>query len=167
MLPPAPQSQTVSRTLQIKTRQQQHTWRNRPNINASRQGIQTWTGRCITCKHITNGTKTCTFNSNGRTCDIRQKLDCRSRNTIYMIQCKRCTANNRTDSQYIGQTSRRVRDRLLEHCRNIIQKRTDKSGVALLQLRDNRESVRRDKDQYIIDLANTLAPNGMNSTTDR
>ena len=63
-----------------------------PDINASRQGIQTCTGRCITCKHITNGTKTCTFTSNGRTYDIRQRLDCKSRNIIYMLQCKRCTA---------------------------------------------------------------------------
>ena len=93
-------------------------------------------------------------------------------------------SNNKTNCQYIGQTSRRVRDRLLEHRRDIKQNEPDKSGVAehfnqtghtlddlqifpLLQLRDTRESVRRAKEKYLIDLANTLAPNGLNRTTDR
>ena len=92
------------------------------------------------------------------------------------------TANNMTDSQYIGQTNQRVRNRLLGHCRDIIQKPTDKSAVAehfnctghtlndiqifpLLQLRDKRKSIPRAKEQYITDLANILAPNRMNRAT--
>ena len=89
-----------------------------------------------------------------------------------------------TDCQYIGQTGRRIRDRLNEHRRDIINRRSDTSGVAehfcrpghsvkdlqplpLLQIHDTRESVRRGKEAYFIGLANTLSPNGLNRTTDR
>ena len=103
---------------------------------------------------------------------------------LHVIQCKTCTQNGNDNCQYIGQTGRRLRDRLNEHRRDIINRKTDKSGVAehfckpghsvndlqilpLLQMHNERESVRRAKEQYFIGLANTLTPNGMNRTTDR
>ena len=114
----------------------------------------------------------------------KQRLDCNSTNIIYAIQCKTCTQNGNDNCQYIGQTGRRLRDRLNEHLRDIINRKTDKSGVVehfckpghsvnnlqilpLLQMHNERESIRRAKEQYFIGLANTLTPNGMNRTTDR
>ena len=107
------------------------------------------------------------------TFDIRQSVDCNSTNLIYLLQCKRCLRNKKTNCQYIGQTGRRIRDRLNEHRRDIINRRSDTSGVAehfcrpghsvqdlqllpLLQMHDTRESVRRAKEAYFIGLANTL-----------
>ena len=139
---------------------------------------------CNTCQHIQDGTHTVTFYNTNKTFDIRQSLDCNSTNLIYLLQCKQCLRNKKTDCQYIGQTGRRIRDRLNEHRRDIINRRSDTSGVAehfckpghsiqdlqllpLLQLHDTRESVRRAKEAYFIGLANTLSPNGLNRTTDR
>ena len=139
---------------------------------------------CLTCSHILDGANTITFTNTNKTFNIKQRLDCNSSNVIYVIQCTRCLKNRNTNCQYIGQTGRRLRDRLLEHRRDIINKKQDKSGVAdhfcrpghtvtdlqiapILQMYSNRESVRRAKEQYLIGLANTLAPQGMNRTTDR
>ena len=139
---------------------------------------------CLTCQHITDGTTTFNFSNTDKNYDIKQRLDCNSTNVIYALQCKRCLHNGNKNCQYIGQTSRRLKDRFNEHRRDIINKKEDKSGVAehfcspahtihdlaitpLLRLNDKRESVRRAKKQYLIGLANTLTPNGMNRTTDR
>ena len=139
---------------------------------------------CHTCQHIQDGTHTVTVYNTNKTFDIRQSLDCNSANLIYLLQCKQCLRNKNTDCQYIGQTGRRIRDRLNEHLRDIINRRSDTSGVAehfckaghsvqdlqllpLLQLHDTRESVRRAKEAYFIGLANTLSPNALNRTTDR
>ena len=139
---------------------------------------------CNTCSHILDRDDTVTFTNTNKTFTIKQRLDCNSTNIIYAIQCKTCTQNGNDNCQYIGQTGRRLRDRLNEHRRDIINRKTDKSGVAehfckpghsvndlqilpLLQMHNERETVRRAKEQYFIGLANTLTPNGMNRTTDR
>ncbi len=139
---------------------------------------------CNTCTHILDGATTVTFTNTGKTFNIKQRLDCNSANVIYVIQCLRCLQNRDNKCQYIGQTGRRLRDRLNEHRRDVINKKHDKSGVAdhfckpghtvddlqilpILQLHNKRESVRRAKEQYFISLANTLTPHGLNRTTDR
>ena len=43
---------------------------------------------------------------------VRGKLDCNSKNIIYLIQCKRC------NKQYIGQTSTCLRHRIAQHINN-------------------------------------------------
>ncbi len=117
------------------------------------------------------------------TIGIRQRLDCNTTNVIYMLHCKRCLQNGTKNCQYIGPTGRWLRDRFNEHRRDVI-KRHNKCGVAehfcqpghklhdlqvtpLLQIHDKQEDVRRAKEQYFIGLANSLAPNGLNRTTDR
>ena len=138
---------------------------------------------CITCQHITDSTTSFNFTNTDKNYDIKQRLDCNSTNVLYALQCKRCLTNGHKNCQYIGQTSRQLKDRFNEHRRDIINKKVDKSGVAehfcspehttndltvtlLLKLNNKRESVRRAKEQYLIGLANTLTPNGMNRTTD-
>ena len=85
---------------------------------------------CHTCQHIQDRTRTVTFHKTNKTFDIRQSLDCNSTNLIYLLQCKRCLRNKKTDCQYIGQTGRGIRDKLNEHRRDIINRRSDTSGVA-------------------------------------
>ena len=156
------------------------------NVTGTPKGIHKCTPQrnCLTCSHILDGANTITFTNTNKTFNIKQRLDCNSSNVIYVIQCTRCLKNRNTNCQYIGQTGRRLRDRLLEHRRDLINKKQDKSGVAdhfcrpghtitdlqiapILQMYNNRESVRRAKEQYLIGLTNTLAPQGMNRTTDR
>ena len=139
---------------------------------------------CYTCQHIQGGTRTITFYNTNKTFDIRQSLDCNFTNLIYLLQCKQCLRNKKTDCQKTGRTGRRIRDRLDEHRRDTINRRSDTSRVAkhfckpghlvrdlqllpLLQIHDTRESVRRAKEAYFIGLAKTLSPNGLNRTTDR
>ena len=139
---------------------------------------------CHTCQHIQDQTRTVTFYNTNKTFDIRQSLNCNSTNLIYLLQCRRCLRNKKTDYQYIEQTGRRIRDRLNGHRREIINRRSDTSGVAehfckpghsvhdlqllpLLQIHDTRESVRRGKEAYFIGLASTPSPNELNRTTYR
>ena len=55
---------------------------------------------CITCRYITDGRTNYTFSATGETRTIRDRIDCNSRNLIYMIHCLRC------NKQYIGETKR-------------------------------------------------------------
>ena len=156
----------------------------RSSTGAPRGIIRNCGKNCITCTHIHDGATTVTFTNTGNTYDIRQQLDCNSNNVIYLIQCIKCITDGNNNCQYIGQTGRRVRDRLIEHRRDVLNKKHDKSGVAehfcqpghtvhdlqiipIHKLHTGRESVRRAKEQHFIDLANTLTPNGLNRTTDR
>ena len=86
-----------------------------------------------------------------------------------------------------NQNQTRLRDRLKEHRRDIINGKTDKSEVAehfckpghsvndlqilqLLRIHNECESVRRTKEQHFnldYGLTNTLTPKVMNRTTDR
>ena len=61
---------------------------------------------CATCPYISHGL-TYTFFSTGETRPIKFNLTCETKNLIYMIQCNRCNL------QYIGETKRRLKDRLM------------------------------------------------------
>ena len=50
---------------------------------------------------------------NGRDYSTRTQVDCKSNNLVYCISCKRCS------KQYVGQTKRRLMDRMCEHYRTI------------------------------------------------
>ena len=138
---------------------------------------------CIACQQITDGKNTFNFTNTDKNYDIKQRLGCNSTNVLCALQCKCWLANGHKNCQYIGQTSRRLKERFNVQRRDIINKKVEKSGVAehfcnpkhtnndltktpLLQLNDKREIFRRAKEQYFIGLENTLTPNGMNSTTD-
>ena len=85
---------------------------------------------CITCQHITHSTTSFNFTNTDKNYDIKQRLDCKYTNVLYALQCKRCLTNGHKNCQYIGQTSRRLKDRFNEHRQDIINKKVDKSGVA-------------------------------------
>ena len=65
-------------------------------------------GRCKYCPRLdTNGT--IKGNSDGRKFRSRMSVTCRSNNLIYAIECTRCGMH------YVGQTKRRLMDRMVNH----------------------------------------------------
>ena len=64
---------------------------------------------CLTCPHIDNERTNYTFNNTGEVRETKQQMTCKSKNLIYMIECKRCK------KQYIGETKRTLRERFTEH----------------------------------------------------
>ena len=96
-----------------------------------------------------------------------------------MINCKRCLKTDTTlPSQYIGQTGSTLRECFGEHRRGI-QNNTDESVpihfslpnlndielIALLKVRNSRDSYRYTMEQHFISTAGTLK-NGINLTSD-
>ena len=70
------------------------------------------TRTCRYCPKInTSGRIRCTFN--GRSYQTRTQAHCKCNNLIYCISCKRCGL------KYVGQTKRRLQDRMSEHFRTI------------------------------------------------
>ena len=53
------------------------------------------------------------FSATGETRTIHDRIDCNSKNLIYIIHCLRC------NKQYIGETKRRLKDRFNEHRRPV------------------------------------------------
>ena len=108
-------------------------------------------------------------------------MSCSSDNLIYLINCKRCIKKDPTlPCQYIGQTSRTLRERFGEHRRGI-QNNTDESVpihfnqpkhtlndvqlIPILHINNNRDSIRLSMEQHLIEKAGTLQ-NGINRTCD-
>ena len=60
-----------------------------------------------TCPSIDQGRNNYTFYSTGETYKIKSHITCNTFNVIYMIQCRLCNL------QYIGETKRRVKHRLM------------------------------------------------------
>ena len=78
-------------------------------------------GTCRSCKHklhsgqqgpITHTQEDTNFTSSvtGEDHVIRKHLDCQSTNVVYLITCTQC------QQQYVGETSRSLETRLVEHC---------------------------------------------------
>lgn len=64
--------------------------------------------RCSCCKYVKQ-TKEIFNLIDGSTYNIKDFLNCESKNMIYCIQCTQC------DIKYIGCTARRIKDRIREH----------------------------------------------------
>ena len=69
--------------------------------------------RCNTCKFVTNCSAIHIKGSNG-SFNVTQPFTCISKNIVYGIICKRCNII------YIGETGRRLADRIAEHIRSVI-----------------------------------------------
>ena len=73
---------------------------------------------CAACKHTHNSSvvehtvtsHTFSSHSSGQQFTIKHHLHCLSTNVVYLINCKKC------GFQYIGETKRTLKTRLLEHC---------------------------------------------------
>lgn len=71
---------------------------------------------CNVCPFIQEGNETKSTNST-QSVRLTRKVDCNSKSVIYCINCKVCS------QQYIGQTGRRLKDRVKEHIGYIKQNR--------------------------------------------
>ena len=74
--------------------------------------------RCNTCSYVHNTNMI--FGPNGRYIKIHDRYSCISEAVVYCISCELC------DSLYIGQTCRRLADRITEHLRDIKINNIDK-----------------------------------------
>ena len=66
-------------------------------------------GGCRICKDYMPETNIFRSSTTGITYNIHQKLNCNSRNVIYLLTCKTCGI------QYVGETSTRFRERMNNH----------------------------------------------------
>ena len=69
--------------------------------------------RCLTCPFLQEGQTKYTFSATKEERRINDNLNCKSKNLIYLIECKKCT------KQYIGETKRQLHERFGEHRRSI------------------------------------------------
>ena len=137
-------------------------------------------GRCKTCDYIASDKTEYTFHNTGEKRFIPHNLSCSSENLIYMINCKRCLNDSSAPSQYIGQTCRSLRERFGEHRRGIINKLDDSvpnhfnqpnhslndvEVIPLIQIHNNRDSIRLAMEQHLIEKADSLR-HGLNRTSD-
>ena len=78
---------------------------------------------CVTCRHIKT---TDTFQSTvtKRSYKVRTSATCKTKGTVYLIQCKRCR------KQYVGMTKNALHIRLTGHRYDIRNMKTQKSAVA-------------------------------------
>ena len=136
-------------------------------------------GFCVTgfaFPAITSGLTHYTFFSTGAIRLIKSHITCNTKNLIYMIQCNRCSL------QYIGETKRRLKDRFNEHRRSVDKTNTkskpttvaehflshpnhchtDMQLIPLELIHSSRDSIRKARESFLIDLARTLEPHGMN-----
>ena len=131
---------------------------------------------CAICPYITNGLTHYTFFSTGATRQIRSHITCNTKNLIYMIQCNRCHL------QYIGETKRRLKDRFNEHRRSVDKTNirskpttvaehflshpnhchTEMQLIPLELIDSSLDSIRKARESFLIDIARTLEPHGMN-----
>ena len=99
-------------------------------------------------------------------------MTCNSFNIIYLITCSRCR------KQYVGETSRKFKDRLNDHKSNIsankktaiaihfstpTHKLKHLSIIPIEQLPDNNKDIRVTKEKYWIKTLKTTYPSGLNN----
>ena len=72
-------------------------------------------GACMMCLHGTDAAQTHKCNKTGELWKIKSAIDCCSKNIIYKLNCKRCP-----QFIYVGETSRRAKDRFYQHRSNIL-----------------------------------------------
>ena len=63
--------------------------------------------RCKTCKYIV--TTNTIIDRNGKQISLNDKMDCQSKDVIYVIECKNCNI------RYVGETFQKLKDRLNQH----------------------------------------------------
>jgi len=69
--------------------------------------------KCLTCKYHSNDKDYFKSTNYSSTFTIKQTVNCGSKNIICLITCKKCNL------QYVGETSRTLRDRTTDHRSNI------------------------------------------------
>jgi hypothetical protein len=138
-------------------------------------GIQCQKRQCECCLYIKTQSEFVSKH-NAKELTITGKLDCNSKNIIYLIECSLC------GEQYVGETERTLRERLNNHLSDIRQYK--ETGVAehfnqlnhiasdlqitpIVQMPDEgsasrNQKIRRKQEAILIKQLETSTPNGMN-----
>ena len=70
---------------------------------------------CLTCSFLQEGQKRYVFFATKEERPITDNISCKTKNVIYLIQCKKC------NRQYIEETRRQLNERFGEHRRSILR----------------------------------------------
>nr|XP_054749718.1 uncharacterized protein LOC129255387 [Lytechinus pictus] len=139
-----------------------------PNQPADAPGTsQCGRPRCNTCPYVMRGD---VIQGPRRTWRVKASFKCTTRNVVYAIRCSRCS------KLYIGETKRRLADRVTEHLRSIrlntpglpVATHFNQPGHFINDLQVcvaipcDRETDRKLKEEKLIYSLGTLAPHGMN-----
>jgi len=125
---------------------------------------------CKCCETINVG-DTFTSTNTKQQYYVEDDMDCNSENVIYIITCKRCR------QQYVGETERRLKDRLNGHRSNIKNKQntavaihfnnyghsiTDLNIMPIEKLKHSDKKLRQNQEKFWIKTLKTNYPNGLN-----
>ena len=130
--------------------------------------------RCRTCN---DGQTDYTFHSTGDAWTINHRINCNSRNGIYMVECRRC------NKQYIGKTKRQLKECFNKHHRPVDKQvhpnnskltavsehflssnhsASDMQLIPLELIKSNHDDVHKAREAHLIDKGQTLEPKGLN-----
>ena len=127
--------------------------------------------RCKTCPALMT-TDIFTSHCTGKTYTLRTAATCKSKDVVYLIQCKRCGL------QYVGETEQALNERLNSHRSDIKRKNIDKPVAAhfnkpghsstdlavmvIDQLWGNDSVIRKIREERWITILQTASPGGLN-----
>ena len=141
--------------------------RNRRQLN----GLKKCPKSCLICPYIEEGP---TIKGNSFTWRINTRVSCQSNNLVYMIICtnQSCQNKNKHQLKYIGETERKLKDRICEHIGYINTKKKDKAtgnhfnlpGHSLSDMRvtvletvhKSDQEYRKERETYLIRKFNTF-----------
>jgi len=149
-----------------------HLINNLAQLLQENENIDNFTYTIRQCKHPL--CKCCAHISfpNHSKITLNSSMDCNSNNIIYLISCTKCKLN------YIGQTKRKLKDRLNGHRTNIKHKRNTAIAIhfnntnhklthlkisPIEQIYTNIEETRLKRENFWINTLNTKYPNGLNN----
>ena len=85
--------------------------------SAPKQGCFKCEGKCDLCRNFWKETEIFTSAITNRIYPIRQHLNCKSKNVIYLVTCKKCSV------QYVGSTSNEFKVRFRNHKSTMLTKK--------------------------------------------
>ena len=86
------------------------------SLNSKGQSTKCGKKNCKTCPHLLE--TSIIKHSKNKTICLQENLNCRSEGVIYLIQCSNC------DMKYVGETSRKLHERLTDHRSDINTNKT-------------------------------------------
>jgi len=131
--------------------------------------------KCFTCKYHATERDSFLSTSYGSKFKIREAVNCGSKNIIYLVTCRKCKL------QYVGESSRALRDRTTDHRSNINTNKTtpislhfnsvnhsyrDLEIIAIEQISDrfqtNAMTIRKQREEFWQLKLGTKHPAGLN-----
>ena len=128
--------------------------------------------RCKLCRIHACDTSTFTSNHYNKKFNVKGKVNCKSSNVVYLITCRKCGV------QYVGETSRALKDRMSDHRSAIKLKKNTPIGLHFNQdnhsfldlkmtgieiMQNNNETERKNKEGFWQRTLGTEFPKGLNN----